>query len=304
VLSNSQQKSGPIKVKQDAHNFLVEIDFRDKHRAKQIAGRQWDGRRRAWVFDISTDTYRALVDEFRGDADQFEIEAPSKDMVADAGHAHQNESEDLDLPELEESGPELALVTDRISDVADSLNAIKEGMVSQERLLGKILEQRIDAEATSQEAAETAEEAVPKTPNLLRDNHVTFIESALMQLSVFSAESRPSFISWISAHEPLRSPRKFITETHEHLAAQLRQLLGSRDTSFKNLLQDARDQDLIYWNPRDPVNVHHILNAMNINRNRIAHGINLSQDELSNRAITYLMQLALIWPYVVISTED
>ena len=59
---------------------------------------------------------------------------------------------------------------------------------------------------------------------------------------------------------------------------------------------------MIYSDPSSPVNVHHTLNAMNINRNRVVHGREkVPQEELWSRAVSYLMQISLVWPYVVVT---
>ncbi len=44
------QKLGPIEVSEDNRHFLVRIHPEDRGRAKKIAGRQWDGERRVWVY--------------------------------------------------------------------------------------------------------------------------------------------------------------------------------------------------------------------------------------------------------------
>ena len=68
MINPNTNKQGPIRVTEDDSHFLVEIHPNDRDRAKMIPGRQWDGKRVAWVYDKTPDTYTALVSEFKRDA--------------------------------------------------------------------------------------------------------------------------------------------------------------------------------------------------------------------------------------------
>lgn len=69
-------KLAAIEVFEDDTHFLVRIHPENRDRAKKIVGRQWDGGRRAWVYLKDQSTYEALVEEFKKDADSFNIRRP------------------------------------------------------------------------------------------------------------------------------------------------------------------------------------------------------------------------------------
>ena len=305
----NKYKNGPIIVLEENDEFLVKIDFRDKERAKSIPGRQWDGKRKAWIYSRTTAAYDALVEEFSSDADQFTIRRPKTSRPPPVRPPNdEDDAEDWSVAGLDEIEQGQQSLRAEIASLHSAVVGMQELAVTNGKALKKLIEQSSEAQQSNPTNAERSEpQELPSSPDLLNDSHLDFLEEALRQMAVKAAEDRDSFIRWVYRYEPVRSPHRFIVESHEFLADQLRQLLGATDKrdSFKALINEAKEQELIYSDPSSPVNVHHTLNAMNINRNRVVHGREkVPQEELWSRAVSYLMQISLVWPYVVVTDGD
>jgi hypothetical protein len=65
--------SGPIIVEEDATHFLVGIHYNDRHLAREIDGRAWNGEKRRWTWKKNQENYKKLTEAFREIAHRFEI---------------------------------------------------------------------------------------------------------------------------------------------------------------------------------------------------------------------------------------
>jgi hypothetical protein len=71
--------SGPIIVEEDASHFLVGIHYNDRHLAREIEGRAWNGEKRRWTWIKSKKNYENLTKTFEDIAERFEIS--DKDLI-------------------------------------------------------------------------------------------------------------------------------------------------------------------------------------------------------------------------------
>jgi hypothetical protein len=65
--------SGPIIVEENETHFLVGIHYNDRHLAREINGRAWDGEKRRWAWKKNLENYKNLSEAFREIAKCFEI---------------------------------------------------------------------------------------------------------------------------------------------------------------------------------------------------------------------------------------
>ncbi len=77
--------SGPIIVEENATHFLVGIHYNDRHLARDIPGRAWDGDKRRWIWIKTRANYENLVIAFKNIATRFQIS--DKDLRAVSGGA-------------------------------------------------------------------------------------------------------------------------------------------------------------------------------------------------------------------------
>lgn len=89
--------SGPIIVEEDATHFLVGIHYNDRHLAREIDGRAWNGDKRRWTWKKSRKNYENLTKTFKEIAKRFDIsdkylttekeEGKTDSNISDAGVA-------------------------------------------------------------------------------------------------------------------------------------------------------------------------------------------------------------------------
>lgn len=65
--------SGPIIVEENETHFLVGIHYNDRHLAREINGRAWDGEKRRWSWRRNLENYKSLSEAFREIAKRFKI---------------------------------------------------------------------------------------------------------------------------------------------------------------------------------------------------------------------------------------
>ena len=86
-----------------------------------------------------------------------------------------------------------------------------------------------------------------------------------------------------------------------------RQIVGEANpkVSFIDIVQQAKQDNLIYIEREDPIKVFPILYNLNDIRNRFAHARGIfPRSERWARSILYLMNLALVWPKIMMEPED
>ena len=136
MINPNSNKQGPIRVTEDDSHFLVAIHPNDRDRAKMIPGRQWDGKRLAWVYEKSPETFDALKAEFKSDADVFEIRRPKTKRPPGIKSATEiDDDEDFEWPALEELGESQSKLMEELAQIRTSLNIFGEAFAGQERQL-------------------------------------------------------------------------------------------------------------------------------------------------------------------------
>lgn len=313
-FTTNAQKFGPIEVTQDNNHFLVRIHPDNRDRAKKIAGRQWDGERKVWVYPKDLQTYDALVAEFKKDADTFDIRKPKTkhppDIKPPAEETDGEEFEELrSIGELDDGHGKIHGQIDRICDMLESLNELAS---NQNRSLEELRDHQTEAakilkriESPPKETIKT--EKVEVLPELLDFNNPEerpLIEKALLAVACGTSNESKSFQKWVESHSPLENPDRFVTATHEELKQQLEKIVETGPgVTFYKLVQLAQRDNLIYEG-EEPIKVFRILYSLNDIRNRFDHPRNFQWHERWARCILYLMNLALVWRKIMMDTED
>jgi len=129
-----------------------------------------------------------------------------------------------------------------------------------------------------------------------------------MAIACATANQQKSFCEWVKKYNPLSRPRDFVSETHDFLKQELRNIVGdennNKDFKFSALIKIANDENLFYSEKYNPIIP--ILRNLNAIRNRFHHstGENFSWEEKQSYVILYLINLALVWSRVVIEVEN
>jgi hypothetical protein len=308
-------KSGQIHVTEDQENFLVKIHYRDKDRAKMIAGRQWDGKRSLWVYPKNPETYDALLEQFKRDADVFDIRRPKTKRPAGIEATETTEVDDEnDWTVLSEIGQGQTRLQEELTDIRNALGVLSESFRHHQASIDRIDESqneirtRVLASLGSDDEPQSNENA---TTNLSEidiedDAHLQIFEEAMKEIAYSSSDFSEDFGRWILKHKPITRPLEFVSETHELLKEQLERIVpeASVNDSFYDLIHRARDENVIYSPKGDPIQIFPTLMTLNVIRNRFSHARNFDDAEKRNRAITYLMNLALVWPKIMMDSSD
>lgn len=319
-ISFNPQKLGPIEVFEDDTHFLVRIHPENRDRAKKIAGRQWDGERKAWVYPKNLMTYEALIEEFQKDADSFNIRRPKtkrppgiKPPIEKIDDEEFDEQLSESIRSIEDISESQEKMYGELEQIRDMLGSLRDVAANQSRLLEEVRgtqEQTATAlvklEPPSREITETEQvQVLPSRLDLSKQKEVELLEKALVLIACQTAKNNKSFHEWISQHKPLREPSGFVIKTHEFLKSQLAQLVGDDNphTKFHKLIIKARNDELIYRDERNPADRPiSTLFTLNEHRNCFGHP-SFDQWEEWCRSILYLINLSMVWSRVVIETE-
>jgi hypothetical protein len=325
LLNCNLGKLGPIEVLEDNTHFLVKIHPGNRERAKKIPGRQWDGNRKAWVYPKDPTTYEALLQEFQRDADSFNIRQPNTqrpaDIEAPPSEPDYNKFEEQfleyeEIPSLEGSGDSQSNIKSEIEHIRIMLESLKDAATNQSRTIQELREtqeeatkilNKFEAPLTQASVETLIVEVLPEDLDPTKQKEIELIEKALIMIACFTSGQQKSFCNWINKYNPLREPTVFVMNTHEYLKKQLGKLVGDENpnTSFAALVDKAKYEELIFFDKRNPTDRPiPILFNLNAHRNRFGHSFNFDQWEQWSRSILYLMNLALVWPKVVIEAED
>ena len=316
-------KSGPIEVFQhDDANYLVRIHPEDRERAKSIPGRQWDGERKIWVYEINKPIYKALIKEFKHDADYFHIHPPPPanlqisqpiipippdDFLEEDVPFGDDDEEDFDSFNIEEGFGNITKIleplADQISQQSRELKELREAHAKSIKTI-KALKSSTDKALKSStkqkkqiEKVEVEVEVLPQSLDLGKSTEMELFEKALISIAHNTSKENESFLDWIKRYTPFQNSAQFIMDTHEMLKEKLEMLVNQSDSdsTFAQLIIKSRDERLFFSNSKEMVAILWRLNAI---RNDFSHPRDLHQLERHAKSIIYLMNLALIWSRV------
>ena len=303
--------------------FLVRVPSDQGERARRIPGRQWDGSRKMWVFPKDLPTYEALEAEFKIGADVFAIRPPgNSSIVSPAPNTEVANETPIDSPKTEEEfEEELTMVVQKESVQNQDLESmyglllgVQEGMTEQRRLLDAILQrhddfsQRLDAVEPKPKAVSKEIQIVKELPDLLNLSQtpdLKLLEKALIGIAFVTCGRDQAFMNWVVKQKPLLTPFDFVCTTHELLKQQLEKIAGwGSERNFWELVDHIRKEELIFCDRSDPIQVFYVLGAMNSIRRQFGHPRNaIGEADKMARSILYLMNMALVWPRVMVDEE-
>jgi len=105
---------------------------------------------------------------------------------------------------------------------------------------------------------------------------------------------------------PISRPHDFVFQSQEHIMDKLRGLVADADLglSHYDLIKQAEAEEAIYQDKQQPPRyIYSLLHTMRLSRNKIAHSATVQDWGVYNLSITYLMQLAIAWPSVVVDED-
>ena len=274
-----------------------------------------------WVFPKDLPTYQALEAEFKATADVFAIRQPQ-------GHVTALKSPNTTIltnapvasPMTEEEFEEQLTVgvqqePDKGQDIdplRELVLGLKESLGEQHRMVETVIQQN---EALNQKLSaidgakrEKSKEVhiikeLPDHLDLTKAADLSLLEKALIAVGFVTCGRDQNFMNWTIKHKPLLTPLDFVCKTHELLKEQLEKIagFGGPETKFWQLVDHIRTEELIFSDRQDPVQVFHILGAMNALRNQFTHQRReIGEGERMTRSILYLMNMALVWRRVMV----
>jgi len=305
---SQHKKSGPISVVEEDGQFLVRLSFRDKERAKAISGRSWDGKRTAWVYPKTVTVFEALAAEFKSDADVFEIRKPKTLRPKDLQPPEDNDDEDeWFIGGINELGESQTAITGELTALQEKVGLLHEAMGAQDKQIQKILELQESVKGALEEdkSIESAGSDEPRTVDLSQAEELDRLEKGLVSAAFLSSGSNKSFRRWLKRIHPISRPHDFVFQSQEHIMDKLRGLLAAADPglSHYDLIKQAEAEQLIYQDPKQRRYIYDLLHAMRHIRNKVAHSATAHDWDVYNLSITYLMNLAIVWPRVVVDDE-
>ena len=114
-----------IEVTESNDRYLVKIRASEKERAKGIVGRRWDWELKRWLYPKSARSYEALAEEFRGDADVFDINAPGPPVDRPAVARQPGDPADAEWPEHPRTPSH---EPDVLGELAEGLGSVMDGI--------------------------------------------------------------------------------------------------------------------------------------------------------------------------------
>ena len=324
AASGAPSSRGPVVVTEVPNHFLVRIPSYHGERARKIPGRQWDGIRKMWVFPKDLPTYEALEAEFKVGADVFAIRRPSGSGAASQTPPTKVTKEKLiDAPNTEEEFEEqLTVVVQQESERDQGLESlhrlllgVHEGMTEHQRMLEVVLqkneelsERLAELDTTPQSKSKEIQivKELPDFLDLARTTDLRLLEKTLIGVAFVTCGRDQTFMNWAMKQKPVLTPFDFVCKTHELLKQQLEKIagFGGPETNFWQLVDNIRSEELIFCDRFDPIQVFHILGAMNALRNQFTHQrAEIGEAERMTRSILYLMNLALVWRRVMVDED-
>jgi len=294
-----------IKVFELNNQYLLKIPAGQKLRASRIVGRRWDPNLVAWVYPRTIASYEALKEEFQKDADSFDIRKPKNVPLPKPAKPIDPDDDVIledDWKELTEKTAnihqEFSSLTGKVNTLLSNFKVLEESSSAIEKLIKEDSKQRKKESSPTKEIETTS-------LDLNSGSHLALIEKALIHLAFANTGQDQSFAVFISGLNPLTRPEKFITRSHERLLHELAEMLGDpepTESRFASYIHRVKDANLVSIERSN--NVPAILFSLNTHRNNIIHAKDMSESELLNRSITYLMNMAMIWTSVASKPVD
>lgn len=322
-MNSSINLIGPVVITESPKHFLVRIPPDRAEMARKIPGRQWDGDRKMWVFPKAAATFDALEAEFKAGADVFAIRRPDNDCRSlSKSNTKIARETSPESPKTEEEFEEhLTVVAQHQPDDGQSLESLyrlmlgmQEGMTEHQRMLQVVIEknedltEKVAAMGVPTNSKSKEIQIVKELPDLLdlaKTADLRLLEKALIGVAYVTCGRDQTFMKWAMRHEPVLKPFEFVHTTHELLKQQLEKIAGrGPEAAFWELVDFIRKEELIYCDRSDPIQVFHILGAMNAIRKVFGHPrTSLGEAERMTRSILYLMNLALVWRRVMVDED-
>ena len=110
--------SGPIIVQESETHFLVGIHYNDRHLAREINGRAWDGEKRRWVWRRDRKNYENLKEAFKAIAKQFDIS--DRNLIGEKNREDKEVTDSNDIQTEDNYSRQILIIIDNNSPANSS----------------------------------------------------------------------------------------------------------------------------------------------------------------------------------------
>ena len=304
---------GPIVITQITDHYLVRIPVSQGDRARKISNYQWDGNRKIWVYPKTSESFDALENEFKSDADVFALqrpitELPTTEEKIDAGEVpveKEDETSPQEEPPRNELLGEIPQMLHGLQDNQENHNRNQQDILSKQNEINQRLSKiEVKSGKVSKDIKLVTE--LPKMLDLGNSEHLALFERSLILVAYLNAEESKSFQKWVFRQSPLKSPSEFVTNTQEYLKSHLEKITGkNQESKFWELVNEIKTQGLIYCeNDNDYKEIFQQLHRLQKIRNDFSHlRQHLSHPQKAALSIRYLMDLSSVWQKVIVEDE-
>ncbi len=284
-------------VHEDDRYYYVKIHPEEKDKAKEIAGRSWDGEISRWVYPKRLEIYHQLCENLRDCAESF-VATPPRETKKESNEKSLRTNKTFDtthqaLPsELISSG-----VEEKLGGINKIMESLGLAMASQGMHLKEIKNQ-IDS-------LSNAEKIEPEqTEELSLSNHQDCykLDYFFMQVLTYGCKKADSEqTDSILEGFGLQSIVQFVTRKHEVVREELslNVILDDHDVSFPKLVHTAKDQEAYINTRQGSIDLYSALLTMNNIRNNLAH---LAPETTYSRVLLmgllYSILLVEVWSHI------
>ncbi len=277
-----------VQLSKSATEYLLEIPYDQRQRAKGIEGRRWDPTRKCWVYPRTRRCYDALLAEF-GDEDSFKsISRPSVQKPETPTTEEQNR---LLQERVEQIQSTLRALTEesRKGANSDGLAALLAEKDKEIHLLRNASQHLRDSERLAKSEMQRMERKIQLLETQKAPAQKNLGELARTAAKMATGED-PDFVRTVDG---LQLNPMFPLEIAKQIERHLRDRLEATDPqmSLFDLLQEVRDRELL---PDEAIALAHTIRRQ---RNILAH---YEVDPVTNPARTLLVLFAasVLWPYL------
>ena len=282
----------PIEVTQDEKFYYVRIHPKERHLARTIEGRSWDGEIRKWVYPKSQRIFEQLTENLKKQSNIFKISPPvsceeNEELISD------RESKEFGLKKLENLETKLET---KLETILENIGSIGLSLNKQEQKIESLFKSTTSAEKSLDQIESKVKDEKYNSNLNLDKKFNEYIQNILIQSSINDQD--PS-LNLIIRKFNFLNPSDFVLQTHEILRNEIEKVVTApeHDTSFPSLIRTAYQGNNgkgIYRSTRKGkgIDVYDTLYLLNNLRNNIAHPTN---NMGMIYGITYASMFVEIW---------
>jgi chromosome segregation ATPase len=279
------------KLEETDTEYLLKISYEQRDRAKAIAGRRWDEKRKCWVYPRTARIFDALIGEFGEDLVSCNITRPTitseKDIVENLRAENKNLRDQLaKMEELIESLTKSKHTSQTSTE--SEIQTLKFAFSTLEKELKVSRDRLIDADKEKMDLKQQVQEIKQETNRILKENAPKDFSNSLKELAKNATGGDKDFCAIV---DRIGFSKSAPIEISKQLESSLRNLLSIKDRNIKlhELIAKGRDSEILN---DEAIQLAHLIRR---HRNILAHE-DVDQRTNSARVILVLFAAALLWP--------